>query len=242
VHGAAGVLALFRGNLDESAVHAQRWLDGARARDDPYEISNALILLAGALQPDPEHAVAAADEAIRVARENDIPSCVLYGLVVRTMLPIDAADAAALLDEATEVARRLGDRQSAASMESFRGIVASRAGDWQGSLHHFVRAASEQLDIDERMMIPGVFWGASFATSRLGQLHSAGLLLGYAETHCMAVIVDDEGRALVAETEAILQRGIDADEVDRLRARGAALGPRDLVAVMREAVDLLDST
>ena len=116
VDQAAGIVAVFQGNLDTAARHAETWLTRARERNDPHEVVQALSLLATGLRlTDTPRAQAAADEAIHLAREHGIASALLYALLARTLLPTEPGETLALLDEATTVAMALGDHYGAAT-------------------------------------------------------------------------------------------------------------------------------
>jgi predicted ATPase/class 3 adenylate cyclase len=236
---AAGVLAYARGDLDTTLHYAEQWLAGARERNDPYEIAHALILLAPALAAEPQRAIATADEAVQLSRDNGIASALLYALIVRATLPADGATALALLDEATDVARHLGDRHGVATAEAFRGMIASREGKWSLGLRSVVNAVAAQFINDPTMIMPPPLFGISFALCRVGDLAGSAIALGFVQQHYVGMALDAEGTALLAESEALLTEGLGAGEFERLKAQGAALNLRQMIAYAQEAVAAL---
>jgi predicted ATPase/class 3 adenylate cyclase len=241
VDAASGVLAQFKGDADGVTHYAMLWLDGARERNDPYEISNALTLLAHGLHREPEKAAAAAEEAVRVARAHGIPSALLYALISSGILPTNATDPARVVDEAVEVARSLGDRQGEILAESFRGTVATREQNWPVALRSFADSAAKMFDYGETAMMMGCFWWSSFALCRIGELEHAAVVLGFSSAH-FPPLSDPETTALRTDTEAMLRDGLGEEEVAELRTRGAEMATPDAVALLQEAAAALDVT
>jgi tetratricopeptide (TPR) repeat protein len=232
---AAGVLGFARGELDVTKHYAEQWLAGARELNDPYEISHALILLAPALAAEPQRAIAAADEAVQLSRDNGIASALLYALIVRATLPADGATALALLDEATDVARHLGDQHGVATTEAFRGVIASREGKWSLALRSVVDAVAAQFINDPTMIMPPPLFVISFTLCRLGDLAGSAIMLGFVQQHYVGMALDAEGMAQLEETEALLHEGLGEAEVQRLKAQGGALDLRQAIAYVQEA-------
>jgi predicted ATPase len=236
VHQAAGVVAVFLGDLDTAAGHAQTWLAGARERDDPYEVSFALSLLASGLRvSDPPRAQLAADEAIRLAREHGIGSALLYALLARASLPTDPGEKYAFLDEATSVATALGDHYGAARTDGLRGLIAAREGEWGIALHSFVRVATAKFAVDETQILPEASRGAAIALAHLGDLEGAAVMLSFAETNFPGMALDAVGAALLTETREFLRDGLPDIELAQLTARGVSLSTRDAITLMRDA-------
>jgi hypothetical protein len=132
---ARGVLAIFRGEPEQTRAHAQTMVDLTRASNDRYGLILALLMLALALQwVEPDSVTAPLDEAIRLARDHGIASALSIGLpLLAGSLADDESDRAlALLDEAIEVGRRMGDRLGAASATADKGHSRSDAvnGQW----------------------------------------------------------------------------------------------------------------
>jgi hypothetical protein len=233
---AAGVLSFARGDSETAVAYADEWLARARERDDPYEISHALILLSGALFTEPERAIPAADEAIRVSRTHGIASALLYALIVRGSLPADVATAMSIFDEATDVAQQLGDRHGGAVVEAFRGTIASREGDWPLALRSVVDAVTTQYANDPAMIMAPPLYGIAISLSKLGDVTGSAMALGFVDAHYAGFVVDPDGIVLLDETRALLHEQLPADELRQLTARGAALDLREMIAYAHEAV------
>jgi predicted ATPase len=239
---AAGVLAFSRGDSETAAACAEEWLARARDREDPYEISHALILLAGALFADPERAIPIADEAIRISREHGIASALLYALIVRGNRPADVATAMSIFDEATDVARLLGDRHGGAVVEAFRGTIASREGDWPLALRSVVDAVTTQYANDPAMIMAPPLYGIAISLSKLGDVTGSAMALGFVDAHYAGFVLDPDGVVLLDETRALLQKQFRGDELQQLTARGAALDLGEMIAYAQEAVASLPGT
>ena len=81
--GLRRLLAFYRSDFEEARRHAEEWVELARASGDPYELAHALIMLGSALQitePTLDAAIAAVDEAVRVARAAGIDAALSIGL------------------------------------------------------------------------------------------------------------------------------------------------------------------
>ena len=114
---AQALLAFYRNDFEGARGHVEEWVDLARAARDPFELAHALLMLGGALQitePTLDAAIATTEEAVRVARTAGIDSALAIALPnLATWLPLEESERAlALLDEAIEIATRIGDRQS----------------------------------------------------------------------------------------------------------------------------------
>jgi hypothetical protein len=241
VEQAAGIVAFFQSDLDIAVAHAESWLTGARERNDTYEVVRALSLLAVALsQSDIPRARAAADEAIRLAREHGIHSALLWALLVRPILPIDAEEALALLDEATALAMTLGDQYALARADGMRGVIAARAGEWGIALQSFVRIATYEFAVGENWMLPEAPRGAAVALAHLGDLEDAAVILSFAETNFVPIAVGPDptrGTYLMDETRDLLREGLSETELAQLTARGASLSTRNAITIMRDAAE-----
>jgi predicted ATPase/class 3 adenylate cyclase len=234
VHAAAGVFAFFSGDLDETTRHAQAWVDGARRTGDPYEIAQALILLATALIAEPARASVVAEEAVRIAHEASIPGTLLYASFVVANLPSDdPTQVLALLDEAADAATKLGDRQGLASVDAFRGIIAARIGDWRAALRASANAAELHFNADSALFGLAV-WGTAFALARLGELEPAARLIGFAEARShFRRLPDPQGDATTAEIAAMLTHQLGEQRVAQMKAEGATLDLAAAIAYLR---------
>jgi hypothetical protein len=155
---------------------------------------------------------------------------------------MEAAEAMLLIDEATEVGRRLGDRQSEASARAFRGHIAARDGRWRVALESFIAAAPDHAVLEQTSMTLGVFWGSAFALCRLGNPQTAAVVLGFVQANAPGMVPDMIGRAMLDETEELLLAALGADETARLKARGASLTTRATIELVQDAAAALDVT
>ena len=120
-------------------------------------------------------------------------------------------------------------------MEAFRGTIASREGDWPQALRSVVDAVTAQYAHDPSMIMAPPFFGISIALSRLGDFTSSAITLGFVQSHYPGVVLDPVSAAVLGETIGLLHEHLDGDERERLRARGAALDLRQIVAFAQEA-------
>jgi predicted ATPase/class 3 adenylate cyclase len=236
---AAGVLAFARGEAGTAEQYAEQWLASARERNDPYEISHALILLASSRLGEPERAIPVADEAVQISRANGIASALLYALIVRGTLPADAATVMAIFDEATDVARELGDRHGGAVVDAMRGTVASREGNWSLALRSVVNSLAVQYANDPAMIMAPPLFEIAISLSKLGDVTGSAIALGFVEAHYPGFVLNPDEVVRLAEARARLHQKLRADELQQLMARGAALDLRQMIAYAQEASALL---
>jgi hypothetical protein len=234
VHAAAGSLAFFQGNLEQTRCQAEIWLELARASGDQYEIAHALILLATGLQPDPARALVAAEEAVRTARDAGIASALLYALPVLANLlpPQESVRSYALLDEAAEVGFILGDRQSVATAAQMKGAVALGLGDWRQTLRDSSDSAEQYLEIGQWISVVGPAFTASVALAHMKRFEPSAVLLGFVEGRVSidgrhAQLLEQFNFVCTATSEALGER-----EASVLRARGAALDFTDALSYL----------
>ena len=169
-----------------------------------------------------------------MAREHGIVSALLYSLISSGVYPTESTDQYAVVEEAVEVARLLGDRQGEIVAESFRGTVATRERNWRVALQSFAESAAKQFDYGETVTLMGPCWWGSFALCHLGELELAASAMGFAAEH-FPMLTDVETMALRSEADALLREGLGDDEVVRLKSSGAAMSTRELVALLQEA-------
>jgi len=232
---AAGVLAFARGEAEAAEQYAQQWLASARDGNDPYEISHALILLASAQMGEPERAIPVADEAIEISRANGIASALLYALIVRATLPADADTVMAIFDEASDVARQLGDRHGGAVVGAMRGTIASRDGNWSLALRSVVDSLATQYANDPAMIMAPPLFEIAINLSKLGDVTGSAIALGFVEAHYPGFVLNPDEVVRLAETRALLHKQLRPDELQQLTARGAALDLREMIAYAQEA-------
>jgi predicted ATPase len=235
VHIAAGMLAMFQGNIDQAKQDAQMAVDLARANQDP-ELAAALTLFAATLQPDRDKVVVVAEEAVRVARNANTPSGLLYAVfpLAGILAPEQPARADALLVEAVGIARKLGDRWAAATALSFRAGIAMGQEDWQRALRMQIEAAERDLELGGSSQLGATFLGASITLAQLQFLEPAAILAGFVDTRFTNEVLDQESfEPLRVATEQLLLDGLGLTQIAELKARGARLSDAEAVVYLR---------
>jgi predicted ATPase/class 3 adenylate cyclase len=246
LHAAAGTNAFFRGEVAEAARHAEEWVELARATGDPYEISHALIML-GAAQfaapgKDADQAKLTLEEAVRIARTEGLVSSLLYALIalVTVLPPDDAEQKLKLLDEAIDVATKLGDRQDVAIAIAMQGGIAAQRGDHRVALRASVNAAERQLEVGESLGFTQILRGAAIDFVNLGHLEAGAVLIGFADARA-----ERRGPELFLEqleaAESTLSE-LGEQRVAKLKEIGAALRSTDVVAYLRAQADTVLQT
>jgi predicted ATPase/class 3 adenylate cyclase len=234
VYAAAGTLAFFQGNLEQTRRHAGTWVELARASGDQYEISHALILLATGLLPDPARAIVFAEEAVRTARDAGIASALLYALQILANLfpPQESVRSYALLEEAVEVGSMLGDRQAVASATQMKAAVALGLGDWRQALKDSSNSAQQYLEIGQSISAVAPAFTASVAFANMRRFESAAVLLGFVEER---VRIDEAHAQLLEQLNSVQTATVESlgeQQASVLRARGAALEFTDALSYL----------
>ena len=232
---AQAILGFFRGDFDEARRHAAEWVELAWASGDAYELANALTLLASAIQiiePTLDAAIATTEEAVRVARAAGVDSALPFALPnLASWLPYEESERAlALLDEATEVSTRIGDRWGAANATHQKGHIAGRRGEWRTALRAIVDAADQNLQLGALANV-GLCHLAGVAFWELGLFEPAAVLIGKSDAMSEALI-PDWVLEMKAATEAALREALGEQYVATLAEQGAALGVADAVAYL----------
>ena len=238
-------LTFFQGNVEQARHHAQEWVGLARASGDAYELAHALVMLGTALRSTEETldaATATLDEAVRVARAAGIDTALTFGLVhLAVCLPLEESQRAlALLDEAIEVATRIGDRQGVSSAIWFRALLAARRGDWRTALRAGADAAEQKLELGDLLPANGCLHAAGIALCALGSCEPTAVLFGRADASTAERLrIDwiDWIVELLAATDAALLETLGEQQVATLAEQGAALETADAVAYLRAEAD-----
>ena len=238
---APALLAFYRNDFEGARGLAEEWVELARAARDPSELAPALITLGGALQitePTLDAAIATTEEAARVARTAGIDSALAIALPnLATWLPLEESERArALLDEAIEIATRIGDRQSVAQVMSNSAMLAARRGDWRTALQGAVDAAEQALELGDHGLVSRSLSRAGVALCALRSCEPASVLVGKANA-----IQERWGPPatleLLAATDAALRESLGEQQVATLTAQGAALDITDAVAYLHAEAD-----
>ena len=234
-------LAFYRGQAEQARHDAEEWVDLARASADAYELAHALTMLAPTLELtettlDP--AIAAVDEAVRVARANGIDTALSFSLAfLASWLPIGDSDRAlAVLDEAIEVGTRIGDHLAVANATGMKGSIAARHGEWRTALRAFVDSAEQNLHL-------GLLLGsmsctlAGVAFCELGHFAAAAVLIGSADASTPGRWGPEWYLEMLATADAALVEALGEPQVAVLAEQGAALDMTDAVAYLRGEAD-----
>jgi tetratricopeptide (TPR) repeat protein len=235
------LLVFYRNDFEGARGHVEEAIDLARAARDPFELASALITLGGALQitePTLDAAIATTEEAVRVARAAGLDGALVFALPnLATWLPLEESERAlALLDEAMEIATRIGDRQSVAQVMSNSAIFAARRGDWRTALRRAIDAAEQALEIGDHAVVSRALSRAGAALCALGSCEPAAVLFGKANA-IQQRWGPDTTLEMFAATDAALLETLGEQQVATLAKRGAALDITDAVAYLRAEAD-----
>jgi predicted ATPase/DNA-binding SARP family transcriptional activator len=239
VDGAAAVVAFVQGDVGRARLLAQTCVERARATEDPYEITTALIAQASTLYPEPAKVGTVAEEAVHIARDAGILSNLLYALILLlpNVAPEQTARRLALIDEAADVAYRLGDRQAIAMVDTQRAAVAILQKDWPAALHRLVDAAEAHVHAGQSQAFGGTLGMASIALAHLQRFEPAAVLAGAADGRMSITFIDEYWQTMVTASNQQILDALGATRVEQLRAHGANLTFADAVAYLRNASD-----
>jgi tetratricopeptide (TPR) repeat protein len=237
---AQAILGFFRGDFEEARRHAAEWVELARASGDDYELAHAHTMLASALQitePTLDAAIATIEEAVHVARIAGIDTTLPYALPnLATWLPYEESERAlALLDEATEISTRIGDRWGVANATHQKGHIAARHGEWRTTLRAIADAADQNLQLGALANV-GLCHLAGVAFWELGLFEPAAVLIGKSDA-MTEQRPPDWILEMKAATDAALRETLGQEQTLMLAARGAALDITDAVAYLRGEAD-----
>jgi predicted ATPase/class 3 adenylate cyclase len=238
VHAAAGVLAFFQNDLKRARQHAEAWLELARARNDPFELAHALILVATSLLDDPTRAAVVAEQAVRAARQVGAAGTLLYALLTQALALTEQDPERALksLQEAADVAASLGDRAGAASAITSQGAIALRRRDWHAALRAYAAGVEQHLQLGQPLLVE--LLGLATAFAGMGCYEPAAVIFGLA--HAMHAVHPSTATApddLVQGAENTVAAAFDTDQLTELEARGAAMDLASAVSYLRGEVD-----
>jgi hypothetical protein len=236
---AAGVYALIQGNIDQAQHEAQICVDMAWAAQDPLDISAALALRSTTRLLDSKEATLDAQEALQIARQVESPSHLLHALFVLSLAIVheQPTRAGALVDEAAEVARKLGDRWALATADAYRARVALVQEDWPAALQASTDAAEQDFQLGGSIPLGSNFVMGSIALAHLQLFESAAVLVGVIEARFPFPAVDQEWQSLFAGTCQLMLDTLGVSRAAELKADGASLSTADAVAFLRSECD-----
>ena len=226
----------------DGPMASEEWVALARESGDEEELAHSLVMLGTALtrtEETPDATIAALDEAVRVARGAGIDTALTFGLGnLAIALPLEETERAlALLDEAIEVATRIGDRQASSSAISYRAALEARRGDWRAALRGGADAAEEKLELGDAVLMGWTLYWAGVALCALGSCEPAAVILGRAD----ALTLERFGPRWMVESVAAMESALldvlGERQLATLVAKGAALETTDAVAYLRAEAD-----
>jgi hypothetical protein len=136
--------------------HAERYLAAAIELGDPLEKADALALIAGLCRrSDPSRAVAAGEEAVRLARQLANPSLLAYAtmLLAPTIAPSDPDRAETLLEEAIGIASTTGNDFAEIRARRNLGLVRAARGDHLRAAEAFLAASDIASRVGDRLSV-----------------------------------------------------------------------------------------
>jgi hypothetical protein len=230
---AAAILELLHGDLNQARRDARENLELTRATQDPFLIAGALLLYGTALQPEKDEAAAALEEAVSVARDADIPFLFQHAIcsLIDTVVHEQPSRAQALLQEATDAARRLGDPLAIARVACEEAGISLVLGDWRTALLASTDAAEQEFQIGA-LQLGVTLRKACMALAHLEFFEPAAVLAGFVDAH-VPVSGVSEWQALFARTDQLLLDALGSTRRTELRAHGATLGIDDAVEYLR---------
>jgi predicted ATPase/DNA-binding SARP family transcriptional activator len=236
---AAGVYALIQGNLGQAQHEAQVCVDMARAAQDPFDLSAALTIRSTTRLLDSKEATVDAQEALQIARQVESPSRLLHALFTLSLAIVheQPTRACALIDEAAEVARKLGDRWALATADAYRARVALVQEDWPTALRAATDAAEQDIQLGGSVPLGSTFIMGSIALARLQLLESAAVLVGVIEARFPFPAIDPEWQRLFAVSCRLMLDTLGVSRTAELKADGAFLTIADGVAFLRSECD-----
>jgi hypothetical protein len=178
--------------------------------------------------------IAAADEAVRVARDNGIDSALIFALPMSAnfLADDDPERAEALIDESIEISIRVGDHMGASNGIANKAMYAARRGDWRTALQGAVDAAEQKLELGDVLFIALALYPAGVALCGLGSYESAAVMFGKADA-MMGRFGPNWFLLTLSTTDATIRDALGAARALTLAARGAALTIADAVALLR---------
>jgi predicted ATPase/class 3 adenylate cyclase len=239
VEMAAALLAMYQGNFDYAQHLAQRSVDRARAAHDPSEIAGALCLYATTLGPDAVRAALVAEEAVQVARDAEATFTLVNALLTLSghVVHEQPERARALLDEAADLAQKLGDHQTLAVAIGFQAGIAIREQNWPVALQAATDAAEQHLHVGKSGAFAAILTLAYMALARMELPEPAAILAGATESDLPPLGLDQEWQAVANETDQLLLDALGANRTEELKAQGAALTVADAVDYLKHQRD-----
>jgi predicted ATPase len=248
---AAATLAFFTGDVDSARQHADEWVSAARATGDAYEVSQALVMQAVAVEVS-EHrdTIAILEEAVQLAREANIPSALsiaLTGLAIGLIQGSDELDpdtaqrAISFAQEAIAVGTIVGDHTSISSATGVQGQIALRRGEWRLALEASAEAARMVIDFGTPMLAGISIYAAVGALAGLGRFEPAAVLLAACDSLAGSRYAPEWAMTMMSAIDAKLVEQLGPKRLAELQSQGAALSAAAAVDYLRmEAARVVD--
>lgn len=169
-------VAVTSGDRVASLQAAEERRELAATFDDPYEMSQALSMLAS-LHDDS----AIAEEAVRLARLVGNPTMLSYALSVLAVLLLadDAPRASVLLQEAATIAAHVGNAEAESLARQVLGGLLYSLGDHVGAARMSLASAEQLLRAGDRFYAFAELWCVAVALDDLGDLENLRILGGW---------------------------------------------------------------
>jgi hypothetical protein len=145
--------------------------------------------------------------------------------------------AGALVDEAAEVARKLGDRWALAMADSHRARIALVQEDWPAALQASTDAAEQDHLLGGSVPLGSTFIMGSIALAHLQIFEPAAVLVGVIEARFPFPAIDQEWQSLFAASCQLMLDTLGVSRTAELKADGASLSIADAVVFLRSECD-----
>ena len=221
-------VAVTSGDRVASLQAAEERRELAATFDDPYEMSQALSMLAS-LHDD----FAIAEEAVRLARLVGNPTMLSYALSVLAVLLLadDAPRASVLLQEAATIASDVGNPEAESLARQVLGGLLYGLGDHVGAARMSLASAQQLLREGDRFYAFAELWCVAVALDDLGDVENLRILGGW------LVRKGATEAGLRARRANIVER-FSAEELASLDPLIAGMTEDDIIELARATIEL----
>ncbi len=233
--GIAGTLGAHEGwdCIDE-------WVALARSIDDPYELAQALSMLATKRHyTGLDGAVEAGEESLRNARRSGSPTSIAYALFVFA-LALDVADserALRLIDESVAAARSVRNEYGVWVANQIRANLLSRIGDHAGALRTYVASADGARHSGNRSYQVICLWATAGELALGGGTDAPAIIEGWTSSLLGGRHGFGLGWGEYEEAIARVKEALGDDRYRELAARGAAMDDDEITRFAEAAVE-----
>jgi predicted ATPase len=226
---------VFRPGVDRALAVVEESRALAVELDDLFLLARTLNLRAGILAD-----LAAAEEAVRIARVLANPSTLSYALTVQAMMLSgpEPARARAMLDEAAEIAEGVGNREAAALAQQAGAYVLDHLGEHLGAAQMRVAQVERLFASGDRTYAYMDFWGVAADLHALGETEASFVLGTWLARRTGATTPDPRSGGIFRRIEHFLElvMRLSPEEVARLEPKIAAMSDADALALARDRV------